>query len=126
MTTSVSFEKHNIDDLMSKMDRRELDSLPYGAIQLDRMGNILFYNQAQADIASRDANTVIGKNFFNEVAPCTKRPEFFGRFQDIVRNGKSVASFEYIFDYNMRPTKVTVSMKKSAGDDSYWVFLKRL
>jgi photoactive yellow protein len=33
---------------------------------------------------------------------------------------------EYTFNYQMKPTKVKVHMKKALVGDSYWVFVKRL
>jgi len=40
--------------------------------------------------------------------------------------GKLNELFEYVFDYQMKPTKVKVHMMKALTDDSYWVFVKRL
>jgi len=118
-------EKHSIDDVMSALDRKEIESLPYGAVELDRDGNILFYNSAEGDITGRDPKVVIGKNFFKEVAPCTNRPEFHGRFEEIVNEDKSLAAFEYTFDFQMQPTKVTVQMKRGTTG-TFWIFVKRI
>ena len=59
-----------------------LDALPFGAIRLDRNGTILAFNRAEADITGRRRESVIGKNFFTEVAPCTNVQEFAGRFRE--------------------------------------------
>ena len=64
--------------------------------------------------------------FFDEIAPCTKRPEFYGRFRDGVEQGDLNTLFEYEFDYKMNPTKVKVHMKKSLTGDSYWILVKRI
>jgi photoactive yellow protein len=119
-------EKFNIDDVMGKLDRNEISNLPYGGVELDRNGVILFYNQAEGEMCNRDPRSVIGKNFFREVAPCTNRPEFRGRFDEIVNQGKSMAMFDYTFDYNMRPTRMSIQMKKSSQGDTVWIFVKRL
>lgn len=121
-----AIERYNIDDVMSRMDRSEIANLPYGGVELDRNGTILFYNQAEAEITSRDARTMAGKNFFREVAPCTNRPEFRGRFDEIVAGTKTMALFDYTFDYNMKPTRVTIQMKKSIQGDSIWIFVRRI
>ncbi len=118
-------EKHNIDEVMSRLDRNEIANLPYGGVELDRNGGILFYNQAEADICNRSAVGMTGKNFFREVAPCTNRPEFKGRFDEVASGAKTMAMFDYTFDYNMKPTRVTIQMKKSTQGDSVWVFVKR-
>lgn len=122
----AAIERYSIDDVMTKLDRNEIANLPYGGVELDRNGTILFYNQAEADICSRDSRGMAGKNFFREVAPCTNRPEFRGRFDEIVAGTKSMAMFDYTFDYNMKPTRVSIQMKKSIQGDSVWIFVKRV
>ena len=122
----VSFGEDNIENALARMSKDQLDSVAFGAIQLDQDGNILQYNAAEGDITGRDPGKVIGKNFFRDVAPCTNRPEFKGRFTEGVKSGDLNVMFEYTFDYEMKPTKVKVHMKKALSGDSYWVFVKRL
>ena len=122
----VKFGQEDIENTLSKMEDKELDDLAFGAIELDQNGNILQYNAAEGDITGRDPDAVKGKNFFTEVAPCTNTDEFYGKFKDGVQSGELNALFEYVFDYNMMPTKVKVHMKKALSGDSYWVFVKRL
>ncbi|AWN15534.1 photoactive yellow protein [Salinisphaera sp. RV14] len=122
----VKFGADDIENTLSKMSEKQIDQMAFGAIQLDGSGKILQYNSAEGAITGRDPSQVIGKNFFRDVAPCTNRPEFKGRFDDGVRNGDLSAVFEYTFDYEMTPTKVRVQMKKAISGDSYWIFVKRL
>lgn len=122
----VSFGSDDIENTLANMDDKKLDGLAFGAIQLDAQGRILQYNAAEGDITGRDPKAVIGKNFFQDVAPCTDSKEFRGRFEEGVKNGNLNTIFEYVFDYQMSPTKVKVHMKKALSGDSYWVFVKRL
>lgn len=122
----VKFGTNDIDNVMTKMSGGQLDKLAFGAVQLDSEGRILQYNAAEGQIVGRDPKSVLGKNFFNDVAPCTKSPAFYGKFVNGVRAKALNVSFEYTFNYNMTPTQVRVHMKKSITDDTYWVFVKRL
>jgi photoactive yellow protein len=122
----VQFGSNDIENKLSSMNKEQLDKVAFGAIQLDANGNIIQYNAAEGDITGRDPSTVVGKNFFNDVAPCTNSPEFKGKFDEGVKNGDLNTMFEYTFDYEMQPTKVKVHMKKALSGDSYWVFVKRL
>jgi photoactive yellow protein len=122
----VGFGKDDIDNVLSRLSTKEVDQLAFGAVQLDAKGTILQYNAAEAGITGRDAKAVLGKNFFREVAPCTSTPTFKGLFDRGVREGNLNTMFEYVFDYNMSPTKVKIHMKKAISDDSYWIFVKRL
>ena len=122
----VQFGSNDIENKLSSMNKEQLDKVAFGAIQLDANGNIIQYNAAEGDITGRDPSAVVGKNFFNDVAPCTNSPEFKGKFDEGVKNGDLNTMFEYTFDYEMQPTKVKVHMKKALSGDSYWVFVKRL
>ena len=54
---------------------------------------------------------MIGRNFFNEIAPCCNKPSFRGVFDAGVRSGHLNAIFDYVFDYKMNPTRVKIQMK---------------
>ncbi len=116
----------DIENKLAQLSDFEIDNLTFGAIKIDKNGKVLMFNSTEANITGRLKENVIGKNFFDEVAPCTKSDEFYGRFIEGVQNNNLNVVFEYLFDYQMEPTKVTVQMKKSATDDNYWIFVKRL
>lgn len=122
----VGFGKDDIENVLAKLSAKEVDQLAFGAVQLDAKGTILQYNAAESSITGRAQKDVLGKNFFRDVAPCTNAPAFKGVFDSGVRKGDLNTMFEYVFDYNMAPTKVKIHMKKAIGDDSFWIFVKRL
>ena len=122
----VEFGRDSIENAVSRMSAAEIDGLAFGAIELDSKGTILRYNAMEGQITGRDPKASVGKNFFTEVAPCTDTPMFRGTFDKGAREGKLDVLFEYVFDYQMTPTKVKVHMKKALVGDNYWVFVKRL
>lgn len=121
----IKFGADHVDNLVAQ-DPARLDRLPFGAILLDRIGRVLKYNASESALTSRPSGEVIGKNFFNDVAPCTKGHVFQGRFQQGVAQGSVNCMFEYTFDYKMAPAKVRVHMKSTSLDEGIWVFIKRL
>ena len=122
----VAFGKDDIDNVLGKMSEVEINRLAFGAVQLDAAGKILTYNAAEAGITGRNAASVIGKNFFRDVAPCTDSPAFKGVFEQGVKSGELNTMFEYVFDYNMAATKVKIHMKRAISGDTFWIFVKRL
>ena len=122
----VAFGKDDIDNVLGKMSDLEINQLAFGAVQLDSAGKILTYNAAEASITGRTPAGVIGKNFFRDVAPCTNAPTFKGVFDAGVKSGELNTMFEYVFDYNMAPTKVKIHMKKAISGNTFWIFVKRL
>jgi photoactive yellow protein len=123
----VKFEQDDIDNVLSTLSDEQIDGLAFGMITLDRTGTILQYNAAEGAITGRDPKQALGKNFFDDVAPCTKTDEFHGRFRAGVASGDLNVMFEYTFDYNMAPTRVRVHMKNAPGSsDKFWVLVKRI
>lgn len=123
---TLNFGKTDIENVLSKMNDAQLNKLAFGAIELDAAGKILKYNAVEGAITGRDPKSVIGKSFFTEVAPCTNRPEFKGVFDAGVRAKDLNTLFEYVFDHQMKPTKVKIHMKRAISGDTYWVFVKRV
>jgi len=109
---------------IQSLSEQELDQLPFGAIRLDRDGTILSYNQAEADLSGRKKENVVGKSFFAEVAPCTNVKEFAGRFREGVSTGRLHTVFPYVFDYEMEPRHVWVTLFYSNETDTAWVFVR--
>ncbi len=123
----VAFGSKDIENALASMETDDLDNLPFGAIQLDGQGKIIKYNQTEGEICNRDPKEVLGRNFFTDVAPCTNTRGFKGKFDEGVQSGQLNTLFQYTFDYNMKPTRVNVHLKKASNQqDRYWVIVKRL
>lgn len=111
---------------IEQLPEKELDALPFGAIQLDENGTILSFNQHEAGLTGRDPQRVVGRNFFREVAPCTNVQEFQGRFAEGVSRGQLHETFPYRFDFQMAPRDVTVTLFYSKITRTAWVFVREV
>lgn len=98
----------------------ELDTLPYGMIQLDRQGVVLRYSQAETRLSGLAADACVGRSFFDEIAPCTHVAEFYGRFLDGVRAEQLDVVFNFRFAF-VPPREVRVHMFYSRATRSVWV-----
>lgn len=123
---TVAFGKNNVENVLARMNDTQLNNLAFGAVEIDATGKILKYNAVEGAITGRDPKAVVGKNFFTDVAPCTNRPEFKGVFDAGVRADNLNTLFEYVFDHQMKPTKVKIHMKRAISGGSYWIFVKRV
>jgi photoactive yellow protein len=88
----------SVESLMS-MSQEQVDDLPYGFIVLDEQGVILLYNRYEALMAKLPPERVIGKNFFRDVAPCTRVDAFHGRFRALVAS-TTVTSDKFAFRFH--------------------------
>lgn len=122
----IRFDSDDIENVLARLSDEEIDQLAFGAIKIDRTGKVLLFNAAEGELSGADPKEVIGKNFFEDVAPCTKTADFYGRFLEGAGNGDLSTLFEYRFDYKMKSTKVKCHMKKAAMGDAYWILVKRI
>ena len=87
-------------EAISSLGKSDVNLLPFGVIVLDREGIVLQYNAAEATLSGYDAETVIGQNFWLEVAPCTKVQEFAGRAEALQSKGIDAReAFEFVFKF---------------------------
>jgi len=124
----MAYEEHlvgrNDIERIERFGELDLDELPFGAIRLDKDGKILSYNQAEVNLSGREKEKVVGRNFFTEVAPCTNVQEFAGKFREGVRKGTLHIVFPYVFDFEMEPRQVWVTLFYSNETDTAWVFVR--
>ncbi|WP_257309130.1 PAS domain-containing protein [Geothrix fuzhouensis] len=86
----------------------ELDGLPFGVIVLAEHGTILAYNQAESRLAKREPLSVIGRNFFTEIAPCTSVQAFLGAFREFCHGNEPSRTFQFTFPFPDGPVRVVI------------------
>lgn len=110
-------------DLLSDADAltdAELDALPYGMMQLDERGVVLRYSTPETRISGLTAAECVGRDFFEEIAPCTHVAEFYGRFREGVRRQQLDTTFDFQFAFRP-PRDVEVRLFYSKATCSVWV-----
>ena len=120
--------KFGSDDLENRLatDPSRVELLPFGAIMVNQHGDVLRYNYVESGISGRNAAEVVGKNFFNDVAPCAKGQVFYNHFFRAVADGHVNTMFDYQFDYKMQATNVRIHMKSADASRGVWIFIKRV
>lgn len=104
---------HSLDGIdfgaVSKLTPDELDGLPFGLIVLDREGMVVHYNDTEARMVGLSPDRVIGRSFFQEIAPCTRVREFEGRFKALVANPSlRVQVFDFVFRFAREEQQVSI------------------
>lgn len=97
---------------ISQLSPEALDDLPYGLITLDAEGTVMSYNDTESRLAGFPKERVLGKNFFQEVAPCTRVRAFEGRFRELAHDprGVRVQSFDFVFRFDHSEQHVSIVM----------------
>jgi photoactive yellow protein len=106
----IDFEGVNLAELLPRIPDSIRNGLPFGLVKLDLTGKILEYNMAEGDLTGVDPAWAMGKNFFDEVALCTKTQAFYGRFVEGVKRGFMNVVFDFTFDHQDIGTNVKVHM----------------
>lgn len=90
----------------------KLDGLPYGLITLDARGRVIHYNDTESRLVGLPKDRVIGRNFFRDIAPCTRIREFQGRFEELAADpiGVRVQTFDFVFKFAKGEQHVSVVM----------------
>ena len=90
------------------LTEEELDELPFGVIVLSRDGIIRSYNRAEGELAGRAPRSVLGRNFFTEVAPCTSVQAFEGSFRAFCEGDEVSRTFQFTFRFLAGPVRVQI------------------
>lgn len=98
------------------LSEAELDTLPFGVIELSGQGTVLAYNQAEQSLTGLAASQVCGRNFFGEVAPCTAVQGFQGEFQMFLTGSEPSRSFRFTFRFPSGTVRVRIMfLRKGDG-----------
>ncbi|MEM9249181.1 MAG: photoactive yellow protein [Pseudomonadota bacterium] len=120
----IPFGSQDVDNILAREPQRA-ESLAFGAVLLDRNGKVVKYNKAEGMIAGRDPSEVVGKDFFNEIAPCAKGKRFHGEFLKFHQSGSINVMFDYKFAYKGANVGVKIHLKSQPDGQHCWMFVKR-
>ncbi|MEM7677079.1 MAG: hypothetical protein AAF449_13840 [Myxococcota bacterium] len=100
---------------LTALKANEIDTLPFGYVALKADGTVLRYNKYESELARKDKQDVIGRNFFTEVAPCTQVQDFEGRFRAFAQDssGPSSLSFDFVFAFRHGLQNVRIGLIRS-------------
>lgn len=86
------------------------DQLPIGVILLDGDGTIRRFNRYEEQLSGKRRADVLGRSFFDDVAPCTRDIALEDRFRDgVVQNRLDLdVEFRFPYPYNRVPRDVRI------------------
>lgn len=114
---------HDLYGEVGRLRPEDFDKLPFGTIRLNHEGVVLDYNMAEATFARRDPKDVIGKRFFDEVAPCTKVQEFHGSFVEAAWRGEFDHSFRFTFRFPFGVREASLRLFSDGRPGGIYIFV---
>ena len=118
----MQFDSPSLLRLLLEADDQALDTLPFGVVGMDLNGTVRRYNRFESDLSGMRPETVIGRHFFTEVAPCTNNFMVAGRY-----DGEETLdeALDYVFTYRMAPTKVRLRLLKDTALGCQYLCVRR-
>jgi photoactive yellow protein len=119
----MNFESPTLLADLEQATARELDDAGFGVVRMDRGGVVLSYSRRESQLSGLSAQSVVGRNFFVEVAPCTNNFMVAERYAE---PGELDERIDYVFTYRMKPKPVRLRLLKRAdGGEQYLVVTER-
>lgn len=108
----LEFDSHDLLVALESIPFGEFDDLSFGLIVMDRRGDVVSYNAFESVRAAIPRERVLGRNFFESVAPCTNNYLIARRYFD----EPDLDDFlDFVFTVRMAPTPVRLRMLARAG-----------
>jgi photoactive yellow protein len=108
---------------LAAMSVEDVDDLPYGFLILDGAGTVRLYNRYESRMSRLAPERVVGRNWFKDVAPCTRVDAFYGRFRRLVDDPRTaIDTFGFRFHFLHGAQDVTVQLTR-APDETATVFM---
>lgn len=119
----MNFESPTLLADLEQATASELDDAEIGVIRMDRAGVVLSYSRRESQLSGLSPQSVVGRNFFIEVAPCTNNYMVAERYAG---SGELDERVDYVFTYRMKPKPVRLRLLKRAdGGEQYLVVIER-
>ncbi len=122
--TVFTFDEGDADNPFGGIGSDEISRLPFGAVELNREGKVVAYNDTEPDDGDSARGSLTGRDFFADVA----RWAGASRIAEEFRRGVVDNDLNVVFDCAVvrLPYKVRVHLKISPILGTFWVFIKKL
>lgn len=119
-----AFDAPDLVQQIEALPAEVIDTLPYGAIELDATGHVRSYSRREAELSGYGKPIDPGTPFFTNIAPCMDTPGFWGRIQQAMAARDFDIELIHIGDYADRLRRIRVrALPSSRG--GVWLFHSR-
>lgn len=93
---------------------------------MDDRGRVCIYSVYESQQARLSGDDVIGRNFFEQVAPCMNNLMVAGRFADAMRASSSLdATLDYVLAFRSRITPAKLRLLYSPEIPMHYLLIQR-
>ena len=103
-----------------------VDALPFGVVGMDGDGRVCVYSVYESEQANLSRGEVIGRNFFEQVAPCMNNLMVAGRFADARRASTPLdAAIDHVLAFRSRITPSKLRLLYSPEISTHYLLIQR-
>lgn len=117
----MKFDDPEILGNLETASGNEMDALDFGVVGMQGNGTVTLYNAFESNLSGLEPNRVLGRNYFEQVAPCTNNYMVAQRFLD---EPEMDATILYVFSFFMKPTAVRLRLLRSAAAKSMYLLVE--
>lgn len=117
-----SFDQPGLHALLEAAEAGALDALPFGVVRMDQANRVAAYSAAESRTSGLRPETVLGRDFFLDVAPCMNNFLVALRFETEVELDETV---DFVLTFRMRPTPARLRLLASRLHAHRYVLIER-
>lgn len=118
----MNFDDENLIRELETCSDEALDAADFGVVAMSPDGNVVAYNEWESKMGGLTPSAVIGRHFFQSVAPCTNNFMVAHRFET---EAELDAILDYTFTYRVLPTKVRLRLLRTASAKRMYLLVER-
>jgi photoactive yellow protein len=118
----MKFDDPEILGQLEGASANEIEAQNFGVVRMKADATVTLYNVFESCLSGLDKKNVLGRNYFEEVAPCTNNYMVAQRFLD---TPEMDAIIPYVFSFRMKPTAVRLRLLRSASAKSMYLLVER-
>lgn len=118
----MEFDDPAIHQYLDVLDPDGLNALPFGAVGLTGGNIVEFYNTFESQLSGLAVERVVGRHFFNTIAPCMNNYMVAGRFD----NEPSLdVTIPYVLTLRIQYTPVLLRLLRQPDRSRRWLLVRR-
>lgn len=107
------FNEQEVIGMISQGESEAINRVTFGVVHLNETGEVVGYSRQESELSGLRPEDVMGRNFFDEVAPCTNKANFRALFAGVLSGEREFAILDYVFPFRPQPIPVQVVMTHS-------------
>jgi photoactive yellow protein len=123
--TLPSYDDPDLARRVETLPATALDELPFGAIHVDAEGRVTRYSRVEAEQSGMYQRPVLGRAFFQDIAPCMNGPAVRERIERARAAGTLDVRLRHVGDFADRGRTLEIRAM-SAADGGFWLFNRRI